>query len=141
MKGYSCHNQCQNISTFSSLQSGKKDLVKLDPSLTWEVIAPPEVKKHHRSVNVTSIATNETIYWSSTPSFTLSSAGLGVESTQVPTTLGRPLLLLVFAPSNGFNESDEIQDSSTMRNQNHHYDLKVCIFDFAIRSFSLYVSL
>ncbi|VDK32611.1 unnamed protein product [Taenia asiatica] len=99
------------------LTSKMTRLVKLDPPVPWEVISPPEeVKSIHRLVNATI-----TTYWSSIPTFTLASTSLGVERLYVPAAFGRPLFVVVFAPSSGFVQSDEGTESSSAREQQYHH--------------------
>ena len=108
-------------------------MIKLDPPLPWEVIAPPGVMKiYDRSGKAISTIADSTISWSSTPTFTLFSVGLGVESLEVTAALGRPVLILVFAPSNGFVEEDEAKESLTSENLEHHYEMKVCPNDLVV---------
>ncbi|CDS38151.1 hypothetical protein EmuJ_000547800 [Echinococcus multilocularis] len=111
-----------NSSSSFSPKSKTTRLVKLDPPVPWEVISPPvEVKSIHRLINATT-----TTYWSSIPTFTLASTGLGVERLYVPAAFGRPLFIVVFAPSSGFVESDNGAESlATKEQQYHHFFIQI----------------
>ncbi|KAM3187315.1 hypothetical protein ACTXT7_002554 [Hymenolepis weldensis] len=102
--------------------NSKPSIYKLDPPQAWEVIAPSDVIKSNNShlENV-----SDTVYWSTNPTSTLSSLGLGVEKVHVPKAFKRPLLVIVFAPSGGFfvksaERSKELEDS-----QFHHYTIQI----------------
>ncbi|VDL52466.1 unnamed protein product [Hymenolepis diminuta] len=102
--------------------NSKSSIYKLDPPQAWEVIAPSDVIKSNNShlENV-----SDTVYWSTGPTFTLSSLGLGVEKVFIPKAFKRPLLVIVFAPSGGFfvksaEPSKELEDS-----QFHHYTIQI----------------
>ncbi len=82
----------------------------LSPPLAWDALSNPEEM-------------NSTLYWSEEPPFTLSSIGLGVETVHLAASAyERPLLVIVFAPSNGLPESNENHQLNL-----HEYTIEVRI--------------
>ncbi|VDN97803.1 unnamed protein product [Rodentolepis nana] len=100
----------------------KSLIYKLDPPQTWETIAPPDVIESNRSHLENA---SNTMYWSSGPTFTISSSGLGVEVVYVSKALERPLLLIVFAPSGGFFVKSAEPSKGSEDSQYHHYTIQI----------------
>lgn len=109
-------SKSQNLHSFLEVTPKRKGvaIMTMDRSFPWEVISPPQTPS-------TETDQSDTVYWSKTPPFAYSSASLSEEKVHVPSAkeLTRPLLICVFAPSNGV-EARPVNYTLTMRIEKLH---------------------
>ncbi|KAL7057198.1 hypothetical protein AAHC03_019435 [Spirometra sp. Aus1] len=109
-------SKSQKLRSFLETTPKRKGVAVMttDRSFPWEVISPPQIRS-------TEADQSDTVYWSETPPFAYSSASLSEEKVHVPSAkeLVRPLLICVFAPSNGV-EARTVNYTLTMRVEKLH---------------------